>query len=85
MAMLKMFSIWDRAAGEFAPPYPAPNAALAVRLFQQTQLDTSHVFATHSKDFQVHELGEYDTQTAEWIPLTKPLPLLTPEINNGQD
>ena len=78
---MKLFSIYDRAASEFGPPFPAPNAALAVRMFQQTQLDDAHVFATHSRDFQVHELGEYFTDTAEFVPLTKPLPIVTPEYD----
>lgn len=56
---MKLFSIRDRAAGLFGAPFQAPNAALAVRQFQQVQLDNEHVFATHAEDFEIYELGEF--------------------------
>lgn len=70
---MKLFSIYDRAAQAFGAPYAAPNDALAIRLFEQTQLDESHVFATHSPDFEIHYLGEFDQADASWNLLGKPL------------
>lgn len=75
---MKLFSIFDRSATTFGAPFQAPNAALAVRLFEQTQLDSSHVFSTHSEDFQIHYLGEFDEQTGEWNLQPKPVPVVTP-------
>jgi len=71
---VKLYSIYDRAAQTYGAPFQAPNDALAVRLFEQTQLDVSHVFATHPGDFEINYLGEFDEVTAKWNLLDRPSP-----------
>jgi len=79
---MKLFTIYDRAAATYGAPFQAPNEALAVRMFEQTQLDTSHVFATHANDFQIHYLGDFDESNGAWNLLDKPLPC---SHANGRD
>lgn len=75
---MKLYSIRDHAAGTFGAPFHAPNDALALRLFEQVQLDENHVWSTHPTDFQVHYCGEFDEIQGEWNMLPRPTPILTP-------
>lgn len=75
---MRLFSILDLASSLYGAPFQAPNAALAIRLFEQAQLDTAHVFATHPGDFRIYYLGTFDENTAEWDLLPHPEPIVTP-------
>lgn len=73
---MRLFTILDKPAGLFGAPFQAPNAALAVRSFEQAQLDQAHVFATHAADFQIYELGEFDEETGQFNLLERPVAVL---------
>lgn len=75
---MKLYSVRDHAAGLFGAPYQAPNDAIAIRLFQGVQLDKTHAWYTHAKDFQVHYCGVFEEAEGLWNLLPRPEPLITP-------
>lgn len=53
-----------------------PNDAVAVRGFESTVLSSDSVLFTHSEDFSLFKLGEFDQDSGRLIPLEFPVQLI---------
>lgn len=53
-----------------------PNDATAVRGFESTVLSSDSVLFTHSEDFSLFKLGEFDQDSGRLIPLDLPVQLI---------
>jgi hypothetical protein len=53
-----------------------PNDAVAVRGFESTVLSSDSVLFTHSEDFSLFKLGEFDQDSGRLIPLELPVQLI---------
>ncbi len=66
----KLFSIYDSKAGAFLPHWPAPNVAVAVRLFQEGCLIESSPYFKHPGDYTLTEIGTFDQELGLLAPCT---------------
>lgn len=62
---MKIFSVLDRAADAFLPPFTAANEGVAIRMVQDALEDENHQLSRHTRDFSLHLLGEFDEVTGE--------------------
>lgn len=53
-----------------------PNDATAVRGFESTVLSSDSLLFTHSEDFSLFKLGEFDQDSGRLIPLDLPVQLI---------
>jgi hypothetical protein len=71
--MLSCYSIYDRAVESFAPPFCAPNPAVAERMFRDAAQEKESLWNKHPEDFQLFEVGNFDQDTAQLIGHNVPL------------
>lgn len=57
---MSMFSVQDSKAGMFLPPFPAPNAGVAIRQFTDAIANENSVLSKHPEDYALYELGTFD-------------------------
>lgn len=57
-----LFSVYDRAAESYAPPFHAPTEAYAIRSFESAQAENDSLLGTNPQDFALFCLGEFDTE-----------------------
>lgn len=65
--MLKIFSVKDNKAESFGTPFFQPSVVQAVRIFS-TEINRAaadNLLYQHPKDFDLHELGEFDEQSGD--------------------
>ncbi len=75
----RIFTIHDRKAGAYFPPFYLPQVGQAVRTFADCVNDINHEFSKHPEDYTLFAIGTFDDNTA--IAITKP-----PEsLGNGVD
>lgn len=55
--VIQMFTIYDRLAEEYMPPFTAKNSAIAFSLLDKAVVDAKE----DSTRFELFSLGEYDT------------------------
>lgn len=67
--MLKMFSVYDSKTEAFLQPFYALATGAAVRMFEEAATDESHHFHKHSGDFTLFEIGAFNDETGQLIPL----------------
>jgi hypothetical protein len=53
-----------------------PNDSVAVRGFESTVINSDSVLFTHSEDFSLFKLGEFDQDSGRLIPLELPVQLI---------
>lgn len=70
MLVLKIFTVFDAAAGSFNPPFPAPSAAAALRGFGDAANDGQSAIGQHPKDYTLFHVGEFDVLTGKISPVT---------------
>ena len=63
---VKVFSVYDRLAEAFLPPFVSQTAATAVRQFDNSVNDPQHNFHTHSADYDLYMLGTFDDQVGDF-------------------
>lgn len=63
---LTVFSVYDSAAKAYLPPFFAPTAELAKRMFTIAANDQAHNFNKYAADYTLFELGTWDDQDAEF-------------------
>lgn len=74
-----IFTIHDKKAEAYLPPFFLPQTGMATRTFADCCNDEKHAFSKHPQDYTLMALGTYDDNTA--IMITTP-----PEsIGNGLD
>lgn len=67
-----MFSVQDSKAGRFFPPYPAPNAGVGLRDFQDALRNSNSPMAKHPEDYALFEVGTWDDQLGKSTNLEVP-------------
>lgn len=58
-----VFSVYDEKAKTFSPPFYAANAAVACRMMEDVLRDKNHPFTTHSADYTLFQICEFDQTT----------------------
>jgi len=68
MQVLKIFAIRDRAIAAYAQPMFLQTTEQAIRLFKDevNRPATDNPLYQHPEDFELFQLGEYDTNTAQF-------------------
>lgn len=74
----KMFSIHDRKAGAFLPPFVFPSQPMAERVFSDCVNDPQHAFGKHPEDYTLFRIAEFCDRTAELS-----LPSAPVSVGNG--
>lgn len=59
----KMYTIHDRKAGAFLPPFIMPVEAMALRAFGDCVNDSNHAFNRHPEDYTLFRIADFDDQT----------------------
>lgn len=57
---MKMFSVYDKQACAFMPPFQARAVGQAVRSFMDAVNSKDHEFARHPGDYELYHVGEFD-------------------------
>lgn len=65
---LSIFAIYDSKAEAFLPPFTAPNAKVAQRMFTQAAHEPTSNFHLHAEDYTLFELGNFDDGTGTISP-----------------
>lgn len=70
-----IFTIHDKAAGAYLPPFILHAEGLAIRAFTDCINDTSHAFSKHPADYTLLTIGTFDdlTGTITTLQTHKPL------------
>lgn len=91
--MLYCYSIFDRKALQYHPPFHASTDGSAVRSFADLVNDASSTISRHPGDYVLYRIGTYDDQKGQmlgiWplvhvidaialVPIQKSLPLADP-------
>lgn len=71
---LNIYSIYDRKAGAYLPPFTFRSHAEAIRAIQQTAVSKESNLGKYPEDFTLRLLGEFDDDTggieAQFSPTT---------------
>jgi len=57
---LHMFSVYDKKAAAFLPPFFLPTTAMAQRVFKDCVQDAEHQFGKHPEDYSLYFCGAFD-------------------------
>lgn len=79
MSILKLFATHDIKADSFMQPFCAPHAGVATRGFTDaiTRPQQPSDISNHPEDFNLYELGEFDSHTGVISPQDRPQLILT--------
>lgn len=75
--MLKVFSVYDKAAGAFLQPFFAPTSGLAIRSVADAVSDTAHQFNRHAGDYTLFILGEFNDADGSFSRMVEPEKIIT--------
>lgn len=64
----KIFSIYDSKAAHYLNPFFAPNAAVALRMFERAVNEENTDFHRFAGDYTLFEIGEFRMDTGDVIP-----------------
>lgn len=64
---MKMFSVFDRQAMAFLPPFHARAHGQAVRMFMDAVNTKDHDFNKHPEDYELHYVGHFDDQNGVYL------------------
>lgn len=65
-----LFVVYDRVAGTYAAPVPFINTACAQRWFRSSGVSSDYADPT---DFELYQIGEYDTNSGVVTAFDKPV------------
>jgi len=57
---LQVFSIFDKIAKAYMPPFFMPNIGMAIRAFGDDCRNPQGNLFKHSADFELHHIGEFN-------------------------
>ncbi len=63
-----MYTVRDRKALGYLPPFLAANGITAKRLLIDSARDNGTLLGMHPDDFELYEIGEFDEQSGEVNP-----------------
>jgi len=83
--ILKIFSVYDSAAGAYLQPFFFASAGQAIRAFSDMANDPASSLHRHAADYTLFELGSWDDENAmllieKHINLGKALEFKAPEL-----
>lgn len=67
--ILKAYSVYDRKALTYNPPYYAPTDGAAIRIIADAANDANSSLGRHPHDYVLFCLGEYDDQKGLLTPM----------------
>lgn len=67
-----LISVKDTAARTFMQPAFVPTTAVGQRSFSEAINDSKHDFHKYPTDFELYEIGAFDTETGELTSLDEP-------------
>lgn len=62
---LQILAVWDTASAHYENPWVAPTTQAAIRAFGDAIKDPNSPFGKHPADYQLHHIGELDTETGK--------------------
>lgn len=65
--ILRAYTVFDNAIGEFRAPFFLHQDAEAIRAFKNMANDPTSLIGSNPNDFRLYYAGEYDTSTGEYI------------------
>lgn len=71
----KLFTVYDKKAEAYLPPFNMQSTGQAMRTFEDTVNDEDHAFNKHPEDYALFELGTFDDQRAIFKIHDTPIPL----------
>lgn len=63
--IIKVYSIFDKKAETYGPPFFMLKEQMAVRAFSDISNDMSTMLSKHPEDYELYEIGEYNDNTAD--------------------
>lgn len=66
---LAMFTVYDKAAGAFLPPFFERTDGAATRAFQQACNSEKHNFFQSPDDYALYGVGSFDDATGKLTPI----------------
>lgn len=92
-AVQLVFAVYDLKARAYMAPFTCATVGIAIREFARSVGHPGSPFAEFPEDFQLYQLGEFDSGSGELRSPLPPLPLARaiefqkavkpPEVNNG--
>ena len=73
--MLKIYSVYDSKAEAYLQPFFMQSRGAAIRAFGDAVNDVNHVFAKHSGDYTLFEIGEFSDESASILSYATPVSL----------
>lgn len=70
--MIKAFSVRDKKAEGFLPPFFRETYGLGERFFKDALDDEKNPMGKHREDFSLYEVGQFDPKTGLFEPLNEP-------------
>lgn len=64
------YTVYDRKALTYAPPFFAAQDGLALRMFGDAVNDPSTSLSRHPGDFVLYRCGAYDDQSGQLLPVS---------------
>lgn len=74
-----MYSVKDKAADAFLPPFFLPTDGMAVREFMHCCGLPDHKFRLHKYDYSLYKLGEFEDGSGKVTALVEPLFMVSAE------
>ncbi len=62
--ILQIFTIHDKKAEAYLPPFYLPQTNMALRTFGDCINDDKHTFSLHPQDYTLMSIGSFDDTTA---------------------
>lgn len=67
---LKVFAMRDVKADAYGSPFFLPNEGLAIRMLGEWVQDKRSEVARYPADFMMFQIGEFDNESGELVPMT---------------
>lgn len=70
--IMHVYSVFDKKAGAYFPPFFAKTHGMAERNFMATVMDEGHDFHIFAEDYGLFRLGTFDDTTGKFDSLDSP-------------
>lgn len=74
--MKKLYTVYDRKAQQYAPPFTEISDGTAIRAMQDVMKNADHPFSSYPDDYELISLADFDEHTGE-IVVQKPIQVIT--------
>lgn len=83
---LKVVAVRDRAVDAFNQPFFVPSIGQANRLFadEVNRKDDKNMLNTHPEDFDLYELGEFDSGSGEFVCFSPRMVAIGKDVVRGE-